>query len=62
MLTSGFTFGPNNEQGNTRVTITYDHRLMDGYHIARVLERLENTLHTELAAELNQLRDCSHAA
>ena len=56
MLTSGFTYGPINESGNTRVTVTYDHRLMDGHHVAEILAGLELTLNTTI---LQELESCS---
>ena len=52
MLTTGFTYGPINETGDTRVTISYDHRLQDGHHIADILATLEQTLQSDLLAEL----------
>ena len=55
MLTSGFTYGPIDEAGNTRVTITYDHRMMDGHHIADILASFERTLQHEMVQELSSL-------
>ena len=55
MLTSGFTYGPINSSGKSRVTITYDHRLLDGHHIAAVLCQLEENLHSQLLPELKHL-------
>ena len=52
MLTSGFTYGPISETGNTRVTITYDHRLMDGHHVADILAGLEETMNSSVRQEL----------
>jgi hypothetical protein len=49
------TYGPLDEQGVCRVTIGYDHRVMDGALIATVLQRLEETLKTVLGSELSQL-------
>ena len=37
MLTAGFTYGPMDAEGTTRVTMTYDHRMMDGHHVADIL-------------------------
>ena len=53
--TSGLTYGPLDESGSCRVTITYDHRLMDGHHVADLLKQLEQRLQTEILAELQQL-------
>lgn len=55
MLTSGFTYGPIDRSGNTRVTISYDHRLMDGHHIADVLAGLETVVQTNLLGELRSI-------
>lgn len=52
MLTSGFTYGPVDASGRSRVTITYDHRLMDGHHVADILIGLEDTLNANLVDEL----------
>lgn len=52
ILTSTITYGPISEEGACRVTITYDHRLMDGWYVAELLERLEEILKTEIAAEI----------
>ena len=60
------TYGPFDDQGRTRVTIAYDHRLTDGLQIARCLRALEETLNGPLAKELNKLAGTSssnaHAA
>lgn len=55
MLTSGFTYGPLDADGKSRVTITYDHRLMDGHHVADILSGLETTLNGTLVDELKSL-------
>lgn len=62
MLTTGFTYGPIDENGKTRVTITYDHRLMDGHHVAEVLAGLEKTLNSELLSELQRTSAVREAA
>ena len=63
MLTSGFTYGPIDQDGNARVTITYDHRLMDGHHVAEILRELEHTLKTTVLAEVRGGgNDCRSAA
>jgi hypothetical protein len=49
------TFGPIAENGQVRVTIVYDHRLMDGGAVARLLAELETILRGEVAQELRQL-------
>ena len=55
MLTSGFTYGPIDAEGNTRVTITYDHRILDGHHVADILVGFEKTLQTDVLAELREM-------
>ncbi len=52
MLTSTMTYGPFDESGKCRVTIAYDHRLMDGWYIAQVLEELEKMLNGAIAEEV----------
>lgn len=54
-LTSNISYGPLDEQGRSRVTIAYDHRLMDGVLIADALADLERTLNGEIAQELEHL-------
>ena len=56
MLTSGFTYGPINADGQTRVTISYDHRILDGHHIADVLSHLEKTLQSDILGELATMK------
>ncbi len=51
-LTSGLTFGPIDEQGCSRVTLAYDHRLLDGQMVADILVDLEQTLNGVVAEEL----------
>ncbi len=51
-LTSGLTFGPIDERGCSRVTLAYDHRLLDGRMVADILADLEQTLNGVIAEEL----------
>ncbi len=51
-LTSNLTYGPFDESGRCRVTIGYDHRLMDGRLVASALDDWEQTLQCEIAKEL----------
>lgn len=60
-LTSNLTYGPSDDQGRSRVTIAYDHRLTDGLQIAKCLKSLEETLNGPIAAELNHLADISES-
>ena len=54
-LTSNLTFGPLDEASCCRVTLSYDHRLMDGSYVADCLIELEATLNGEIADELETL-------
>lgn len=51
--TGCLTFGPLDQNGTLRVTLAYDHRVMDGVLISEVLSRLEETLSGQLTLELN---------
>ena len=51
-LTSGLTFGPFDDRGRSRVTLAYDHRLLDGRMVADILADLEQTLNGAIADEL----------
>lgn len=55
--TSTLTYGPIDESGRCTVTIHYDHRLMDGWYIAEVLEQLEATLNGPIREELVSLKE-----
>jgi hypothetical protein len=54
-LTSNLTYGPLDESGRCRVTLSYDHRLMDGSTVADCLIELEATLNGEIARELEEI-------
>ena len=56
-LTANLTYGPIDERGRTRVTVAYDHRLMDGRLVARFLADLEESLNGPVADELESLAD-----
>ncbi len=53
--TGNLSYGPLDERGEMRVTLSYDHRLLDGATVARALARLEEILRELLAAELESL-------
>lgn len=53
--TGCLTFGPLDEQGCCRVTLAYDHRVMDGALVADILLDLEATLNSVIAEELAAL-------
>jgi len=54
-FTSNLTYGPLDEQFRCRVTMSYDHRLMDGSTVADCLNELESTLNGVIADELLQI-------
>ena len=54
-LTSNLTYGPLDAEGRSRVTIAYDHRLMDGATVAACLSDLDATLNGAIAAELEHI-------
>jgi hypothetical protein len=51
--TGCLTFGPLDSSGCSRVTLAYDHRVMDGAMIAEILVRTESILNTTLTQELD---------
>jgi hypothetical protein len=50
--TGCLTFGPLNQAGECRVTLAYDHRVMDGVLVAEILESLESVLSDQMLTEL----------
>lgn len=50
--TGCLTFGPLNQAGECRVTLAYDHRVMDGFLVAAILESLESVLSDQMLTEL----------
>ena len=57
VMTAGLTFGPLDQHGQMKVTLVYDHRLMDGSFIADRLIDLEQQLTGSVLAELRELHD-----
>ncbi|MFT5093992.1 MAG: hypothetical protein ACKVII_15100 [Planctomycetales bacterium] len=55
VMTAGLTFGPLDQHGQMKVTLVYDHRLMDGSFIADRLIELEEHLNGSVLAELREL-------
>lgn len=53
--TGCLSYGPFDEHHKLRVTLSYDHRLMDGLTVAKALRRFEQILTDTLTAELRQL-------
>lgn len=51
-LTANWTYGPLDEHGNSKVTLVYDHRLMDGSTVADIMADLERIMNEEIAAEM----------
>jgi hypothetical protein len=54
-LATTLTYGPLDRAARSRVTIAYDHRVMDGALVARVLARIEGVLCGLLSAELRSI-------
>ncbi|MBC7966648.1 MAG: hypothetical protein H7Z17_12090 [Fuerstia sp.] len=59
--TGCLTFGPLDENGIARVTLAYDHRIMDGALVADILQRLEETLNGVLMHELSAMHETKRA-
>jgi len=55
--TGCLTYGPLDDDGTCRVTLAYDHRVMDGALVADCLSQLEDVLLQTLRVELLQLRN-----
>ena len=53
--TGCLTFGPLDDRGSSRITLAYDHRVMDGVSIAEILTRLKTVLLGTLRTELLQV-------
>lgn len=53
--TGNLTCGPIAADGAARVTLSYDHRLLDGAVVAEALAGLEEVLHGVISAELESL-------
>lgn len=56
-LTSNLTYGPLDESKRCKVTMSYDHRLMDGTVVADCLIEMESILNGEIACELQAIID-----
>lgn len=56
-VTSVLTIGPINDEGRSRITIAYDHRVMDGGFVAQCLEELESELRGPIQAEMESLSE-----
>lgn len=54
VMTAGLTFGPLDQHGQMKVTLVYDHRLMDGSFVADRLIDLEQQLTGSILAELRE--------
>jgi hypothetical protein len=51
LASAAFTYGPIDENGNCKLTLVYDHRLIDGAPIAEILADVEKTLDHEVREE-----------
>jgi hypothetical protein len=58
-LTTYVTFGPVRTNGDVKVKIIYDHRVMDGRTVARCLNDLEGILNRDIVAELEGRRSAA---
>lgn len=56
-LTTYLTFGPISTAGRVDIKVIYDHRVMDGRTVARVLNDIEETLNTQVLEELLDVPD-----
>jgi hypothetical protein len=54
-LTTNATYGPIDANGQSRVTLAYDHRLMDGRLVADVLGGIEEAMCGPIVAELDSI-------
>lgn len=54
-LTTYFTFGPISSDGDVTLKVIYDHRVMDGRTVARILVRLDEVLNSVLLDEIRRL-------
>lgn len=61
VMTTGLTYGPLDRHGMMKVTLTYDHRLMDGSFVASRLVDLEDELTGNTLTELLRMRQSSDA-
>jgi hypothetical protein len=55
-LTTALNYGVLNDDGRVDVRLIYDHRVLDGATVARVLHELERVLSCEILSELRYLR------
>jgi hypothetical protein len=62
VMTTGLTFGPLDHDARMKVTLVYDHRLMDGSFIANRLVDLEQQLTGPVLTELQALTDFEPSA
>lgn len=56
ICTTSLCQGPLDQTGRCRVTIIADHRVLDGFTVAKALQRLEEVLVRDIAAELRSLQ------
>jgi hypothetical protein len=54
-LTTNLTYGPLDEHHRCRVTMSYDHRLMDGSFVADCLNQLDQVMNGTIAAEMEMM-------
>jgi hypothetical protein len=61
-LTTTLTYGIIDDNGRVPVRLIYDHRVLDGATVARILSRLEEVLNTAIVDELTQMAEIKLAA
>ena len=54
-LTANWTYSALDKNGNSKLTLVYDHRLMDGSTVADIMIDLEQIMNQEIAAELRTI-------
>lgn len=54
-VTTTLSYGPMNDAGQCDVTITYDHRVMDGREVASILCATERIMQTRIVQEFREL-------
>jgi hypothetical protein len=58
-LTGYLSYGPISDDGRVAVSLTFDHRVMDGRHAARALDDMEQILNTVIVRELRHMAESS---
>jgi hypothetical protein len=56
-ITTAMNTGVIQDDGSVDVRLNFDHRVLDGMPVARALEEMEETLRTDIVAELNAMAE-----